>query len=70
MMEQVVKGTIALLWSILRNAKNVDIITSIINTGSNSNNRRSLIPPLVNAELLIKNFYIIPPNPRLSCYKE
>ncbi len=57
-----VTGTVALLWSIFNNATSSDIITSIINVGPNSNSnnkRRSLIPPLVDAELAYKKLYKI-----------
>jgi subtilisin family serine protease len=53
-----VTGTIALLWSIFRNASSTDIISAIIKTDVSSN-RRSLIPPLVNAELAYKRLYKI-----------
>jgi subtilisin family serine protease len=43
-----VTGTAALLWSIFPNATPVEIIHSIIKT--TSNNRRSIIPPLLDAK--------------------
>jgi len=52
-------GVIALLWSLFQEATSTDIITSIINADAISNNRRSLIPPLVNAELAYKKLYRI-----------
>lgn len=48
-----VTGTIALLWSIFRNATSTDIISAIIKTDKSSN-RRSIIPPLLDAELSYK----------------
>ncbi|HSF51175.1 MAG TPA: S8 family serine peptidase [Nitrososphaeraceae archaeon] len=54
-----VTGTIALLWSVFRYATSTDIITSIINADPNSKNRRSLIPPLVDAEVAFKKLYKI-----------
>jgi subtilisin family serine protease len=53
-----VTGTIALLWSIFHNASAAAIINSITRRTS-INRRRSIIPPLLNAEAalnILKNF--------------
>jgi len=48
-----VTGTIALLWSIFPTATAADIRHAILR-GSDYNRRRTIIPPLINAEQALK----------------